>query len=178
MMKKHEDRVPEEEPGFKAPIVVLGSKDDQAEARIEQRQEVSHQIRVLHANFNLGPPPDTVHMTLVELQTTRSQIMMRVQSMAASDAAFKMLQVTSLVTEQGLFKFGHIDVRGVAKDMMEPTVKGEVHEILSQMIAMGDLSLSALKPEVRLALLLSGLYATRYQMNQGRDQSNESDEEK
>ena len=50
---------------------------------IEQRQEVAHQICELHADFNLGPPPDLLDMSLSELQTTRSQVMMRVQSMAS-----------------------------------------------------------------------------------------------
>ena len=172
LTNKHPDRRPSERPpmmGFEPPVQVApeAAPEVKLEARFEQKEQIIHSIHELHANFNLGAVAfDLSELTLQELQQMRGQIMLRVQTMAANDAAFKMLQLTCAITETGLKRFANIDVTGAAQNLNRPELKSEVHEILGQMIATGDLSVASLTPDVRLALLLSGVYYGRFVHNQ------------
>lgn len=167
---KHADRFEREPPSlpdfFDAEEPPTETPEEKEINRHQVREELEHSIRELHANFDLGPvPADIHHLSVGDLGTYRARCMMKVQTLAAKEAAFKGLQLTMALTEAGMYKFAKVDIRGAAMDIEQPAVKGEVLDIIAQMIAVGDLNIATLTPDVRLALLLAGVYYGRFMVN-------------
>jgi len=121
--KQHADKVPAKTVGFEAEVAeVAGSTAEETRAtREDQKKDIIAQIENLHANFPLGDVDrDLAEMDLAHLQRARARIMMKVQGLAANEAAFKLLQLSMALTEEAIFNFGKVDVRGAARDLEQP----------------------------------------------------------